>query len=668
MEARAAEISPWSERERRAWRPQAPLRPSEWAETHRRLYRSAIPGRYRNANAPYLRGIMDIPTRPGCIQANIKKAAQIGVSEAMRNVIGYWAEREPDPVGLTLPDRSKGRKIVKRDLLPLFRRTPVLRRLLDRPARNALLEEISLSNGFQVDLMWAGSATSTASNPYRRVINDETDKFEPWAGEEPDPIGRTWKRMRTYGNRRLQFNVSTPTTTAGEIHGLFEGSTVKLYYYVPCPRCGEYQRLVWTQLKWAKLEGATNKKVLADRIVREGAAWYECSACGERITNEQKAGIVGAGRWSTTDGGVADAYGEWREDAEAVEQWPVGTRIGMQISALYCLWESWADVAAEFLRAEGDLTKSFNFRTETLGEPYEFMLSRAPANVFAAKCRRATLPAEIVPGWAWLLLATIDTQKDHFYGVIRAWGGGMRSQRVWHGKVMSFEELDRLILGTHWPVEGDAGPPMIPPLALIDSGGSADAWLDTSRTLQVYEWVVPRQAIVRAIKGASRPGPGLYWPMRDAIGRSGESRRAAPTELRGWMIDTQRCNDQLADWIARGVPRPGGRPSGEDEQPEIWMLNQNNDAEYNSHMAALCKSAEHHGGKVIERWKPVHSGGRWDYRDCEAYQVAAAYMANVHLLPGEAELQAIRKRESEHFRAARGGRPAGGGGWEPTTL
>jgi len=646
------------------------MRPSQWAERYRRLKRSALPGRYRNDNAPFLQGIMDIPTRPGCEQANVKKAAQIGVSEALRNVVAYWADREPDPTGLCLPDRVKGRKIVKSDVRPMFRETPVLRRMLDRPSRDATLEQIALANGFTLDLMWAGSASSTASTPYRRVLNDEVDKFEEWAGEEPDPIGRTWKRMRTYGSRRLQMNVSTPTTVRGQIHLLVEASSVKLFYHVRCPHCDRRQRLVWPQLRWAKPKTITSKTDLANYVVRENAVWYECAHCHERITEEQKPAMIQAGYWTTAEGFVVDAYGEQHEDAETVEAWPEGTRIGMQISALYCLWERWSDIVAEFLQAEGSLTKSYNWRTETLGEAFEYQVARVASDVFADKCKRAELPEGLLPRWAWVVLATIDTQIDHFYAVIRAWGPGLRSQRIWHGKLPTFRTLDRLLFDRHWPYVDDAYPPLVPTLALIDSGGTADTWTDTTRTMQVYRWTIPRQPIVRAIKGAAKAGSGVAWRMRQSIvgdhRRSGD-RRVAPADLQGWMIDKQLCNDLLASYIARGTPKPKGRPrEDEDDGPEQWLLNDHNDPEYNRHMAALHKTADRTGKHVAEVWKPVHAGGRWDYRDCEAYQIAAAHMAQVHLLPPAEELEAMREANpptSEHPR-----RSDGDGGFEASPL
>lgn len=637
-----------------AWRVPEQILPSAWAEKHRRLKKSAIPGPYRNINAPYLRGIMDIANRPGVVRLNIKKAAQVGASEAIRNLLAFWAHMDPDPTALALPDREKGRKIVKRDVLPLFRDTPVLRDLFMNIPREALIETISLDNGFNLDLMWSGSATSTATFPERRVINDEVNKFKSWAGDEPDPVERTWQRTRTYKERRLQINMSTPTTADGAIDKLCDGSHVKLFYEVPCPHCGKFQRLVFPQIKWAKYEGVENKIELASLIHRDQAVWYECKYCEKKITEDHKTAMVRAGKWITPEGQVADIDAKVYDDAEKIERWPRGTRIAMQISALYCLWTGWVEIVEEFMLAEGDIEKTINFRTETLGEAFEFQVSRVRSSVFSEKCQRATLPEGVVPDWAWLLLLTIDTQPDHFYAVLRAWGAGRTSQRVWHGKLLSFDELDKLIFQSTWPVSGKSASrlggqkiaeTMSIAMALIDSGGTSDKFLPISRTMQVYEWVLPRQAMVKAIKGASRAGTGLFYPMKNPLGKS--DKRKEFESLQPWMVDTHQCNDLLADLILQGVPREKDRSRAEPELPEIWGLNQNNDPEYNQHMGAVHKIAERAGAVVSQIWKPIDKGGRWDYRDCEAYQIVAAYMANVHQLPDKAQLAAMLQARSQ---------------------
>ena len=122
----------WTPAELSAWRMPPEMRPSQWAERYRSLPhgQSPLPGPWENENAPYSRGIMDLAAAPGVAQLNVCKAAQIGVSEAMRNLLGYWAHLDPEPMGLTLPDEGKvivdGLNMVTRHQKPRGRmgRTP----------------------------------------------------------------------------------------------------------------------------------------------------------------------------------------------------------------------------------------------------------------------------------------------------------------------------------------------------------------------------------------------------------------------------------------------------------------------------------------------------------------------------------------------------------------
>jgi len=655
--------------ERRSWDPPTPMLPSEWAEKHRHLWRSNIPGPWRNANAPYLRGIMDISHRPGVVQVNLQKAGQIGGSEAMRNLLAFWAATEPDPVGLTLPDRDKGRKIVKSDIRPLFRRTPALRDLL-AGSRDALIETITLLNGFRLELMWSGSSTSMASNPYRRVINDEVDKFAAWTGQDVDAVAATQVRLSTYGDRRLQVNISTPTDTGGKIHELYKASNVKLRYHVPCPLCGHYQVLTWGGRKtaggmkwWHDAKDKDDLSALADYLSahRDDAVWYECEKCRGRIRPDQQWHIVRAGRWTTDEGHVLDADGVEHVDAEAVLRWPNETRIGFQLSALYCGWLHWAVIVGEWLRAQGDPEALYAFVTNRLGEPFEFKLRSVAPVFFSDKRARAPLPEGIVPAWAWLLLMTVDTQSDHFYAVLRAWGPGLRSARVWHGRVRTWDELDKLLV-QQWPTEGAADRPMTVGLCLIDSGGTSDRLVEASRTMQVYQYALARQGLVIAIKGDSaRSQGGFYRPMREPMivpGKQGEENR-----IRGVLVNTHHCNDLLAELMARGIPHyeEDGTPIPPTE-PEAWMLNQREDLEYDLHMANVQKTLD--AKTRDEVWTPRTPHSRHDYRDCENYQIAAAYLCNVHQLPEAttmAEFAAAHADRVSPRQSGDGG--ADGGGW-----
>lgn len=152
-------LETWLTTERAAWRPAERLSPSAWAERHRVLSRtqSARPGRWSNAQAPYLTQLMDLCADRGIEELTIVKAAQIGVSEAIRNVIGYYAHQEPDPIMLVLPDEQSGRRIVAQRIVPLLKNAPVLHELFTTASPDVQTRHMTLANGFTLRLGWSGS-------------------------------------------------------------------------------------------------------------------------------------------------------------------------------------------------------------------------------------------------------------------------------------------------------------------------------------------------------------------------------------------------------------------------------------------------------------------------------------------------------------------------------
>ncbi len=637
-----ATLSVWSPVERRAWAEPDPIKPSEWAAAYRFLPKgqTSHPGPWDNDYTPMLRAMMDLPAAPGVVQVNIMKAAQVGVSEAMRNLIGWVADTQGDPVGLGLPDKSKGRKIVGNRIIPMINSTPRLARHKGASLHDLQKEQIHLAKiGWLLHLMWSGSPSAMASDPMRYCINDEVDKMATWSGAEAGPVELTAKRLRSYEGRGCQVNVSTPTTRFGTIYGLWDGSDVKLGFFVPCPKCSTFQRLDFAHLRWGHAKIADRKKRAA--AVKRTGVHYECQHCGHKIREADRPAIMSRGRWGTDDGSIADA--------EAIETWPAGTRLALQLSALYCPWTAWSDIAAEFLLSKGDLSKMFDFRTQTLGEPFEQQVARSRADFYAAKCKRAELPEGTVPSWAAKVLAAIDSQHDHFWVVVRAWGPDMRSARVWHGRVETFGELDRLLFAQRWKVQDDAWPSPKIELAVIDTGGTKMEGESQSRTMEIYRWVIGRRGIVRPIKGTAATKPGLsYWTGKAFIDDGpARSQRRKRQELRLFHVCTGHFRDELAHLSTLGG---GDKP---DDPPEAWVLNQRDDPEYNGHMANMNKIVVRQGLTVREEWLPVARGLRHDLHDCESYLIAAAYMAGVHQLPSEDVLARLRAAAQEPRKPTR---------------
>lgn len=648
--------APWNARDRAAWYWPATMKPSEWAEKYRRLERGAIPGPWRNDNAPYLRGIMDLANKRGVEWLAIKKAVQIGVSEACRTLLAYWAHQDPYPMGLALPNEKKGRQIVADDIQPIFTREfekhGELRELLSGRSHDITKEEIKLANNFVLYLMWSGSATSMASNPMKRAISDEVNKFEPWVGNDADPVSLIQNRMTTFPEC-VHVLVSTPTNSGEGISMHFDDCNIQGYFLVPCVHCEQRQRLLFGE---KPIEGKTGFGVRWSEDVRElsaagrykdaaalvradlQACWYECSVCGGRINEREKRLMVRAGKWGTVADDLILPGGNY-DDLEAVDEFPAGTKIGLQVGSLYCCWESWtmSHLAAEFLQAR-TLQKRFNFRTSRLGEHWEQSSEKMEVEAVDARVKEATLPEGKLPRWTARLVAVVDTQKDHFWLVIRAWGPGMRSQRVWHGKVYSFEEIEQWCFKTPWANEDSRLPAWTVDKILIDSGGTrrfdvesaSDAPLP-SRVMDVYAWALKHQAHVNVIKGDARPEAGRY--IRKGTGEyvNDKEKRSLPI----WLLDVHHFHDDLQDLMGRRdqvVNPETGEVVGD---IPAWALNTRHDPEYHQHLANMHKIPERsgRGAELVYKWRPVRDGVRVDYRACEAYQVAGAYQTGVHQLP-----------------------------------
>jgi phage terminase large subunit GpA-like protein len=562
---------------------------------------------------------MTLSTKPGVKELNIQKAVQIGASEACRNIVGRMAHLEPDPWGIVLPAKDKGRKVIKNRILPMFRNTEPLRELFTDSAHDLQNEQLQLANGFLFHLMWSGSASSMASDPMRGVICDEVNKYEQWVGDEADPVTLSAMRLRSYGSRALQINISTPTNRFGRITELYESSEVKLEFCVPCPHCGKFQPLAFERLRWNKVEGESHE-VQAVRILAESdAVHYQCTHCDGSIYERDRRAMENLGRYSSEDGTV--------EDAETVNRFPDRTRVGIQISALHCLWVSWAEIVAEFLRCGKSLTKLFNFRTQTLGEPFEQQIEKAKPSLFSGKSARATLAEGVCPAWTMRLIAAIDPGSDHFWLTLRAWGPGMQSQRVWHGRVESFDELDQLLWHHPWPVDGGKQPRTVDFVG-IDTGGTVGEGGETSRTMQVYRWILPRKSRVRGLKGASKPRGNLRLWNGKGILDTGTGSKRDGREVLLTYLDTNHWQDELHDLINRGCDT-----NLTTRETEMWHLNQRDDQAYNAHLAGVHKVAVRKGLQVTEEWMPISRHTPIHLRDCEVYQVALAYLCQVHTLP-----------------------------------
>jgi phage terminase large subunit GpA-like protein len=627
------------------WAPPEQLTPAEWAEKYRTLSRRQSPSRpgpWLNANQPALVGIMVLAVYAGVRELWIKKSAQFGGSEAIRCIIGWLADLYPCPVLLVLPNEKKGREDIRKKIIPLFHDTKRLKRHLSVRKLDNKLNAITLTNGFELTLGYAGSTTSIAGDPQAVVVLDEVDKFENLS-QQADPVAEARVRLRTVrgqGKGLLVAN-STPSTGNGPIAVGYAKCTIKLYFFLHCPHCGEPFRPTFDQLTWEKFADLLSAEERAERIKARNAAWIQCPHCAarelvasvypesKRIVDRHKRRMIQDGFWATEDR-------TWRIycDGHAEGIKPEGERIGLQINALFDLSVSFSDVAAEFVACDGQYDRLKDFYNLTLGEEFKDVAADVIVSVFSAKCRPnedlGFIPplAKTIPPWASKLLMTVDTQKTHFWFVVRAWGANFRSQRVHHGRATSFEEIEDLYYRAAWHYENDCYPPLTcfgqAPLA-IDSGGGMDRTeTDASITDRVYQWCLKDPTWRFPIKGASKPFDGhVRW--KDLTYQDPTKKRA-PYSVRLHFIDPIQSRDLLMSYVTlrQQVVNPQTGEVDPDHEIDQWLLNDCDDEEYNRHLAVMAKSRIKSGRGFIEKYGPKTPGARHDYHDLESYQIAWA--------------------------------------------
>jgi len=101
---------------------------SEWADAERRLSpeASAEAGWWNTDRAAYQRGIMDCINDPAIENIVIMSAAQIGKTEILLNILGYYISHDPSPILVLQPTLSMAQAFSKDRLAPMLRDTPCL--------------------------------------------------------------------------------------------------------------------------------------------------------------------------------------------------------------------------------------------------------------------------------------------------------------------------------------------------------------------------------------------------------------------------------------------------------------------------------------------------------------------------------------------------------------
>lgn len=531
-----------------------------------------MPGPWRNDKTPYLTGVMDEFCNFDTEEIALAKATQLGGTEALFNMLGWIIQQDPSPTMAVYPSDILGESIAVNRLHPMIRLSPPL---MKRWKENESTKTELQFDGMYLTIVGSNSPANLASRPVKNLFLDEVDKYPGASKKEADPIKLARERTKTFHNRKI-FMTSTPTIKSGHIWQALESADVEKHYFVPCPHCGKYIELKWSQITFPNEEGMSY-------MDRAELANYVCQECGCVITDQDKPQML--------------RFGEWRVVRQNAA---IARSVGFWINTLYSPFVRFSEIAREFLKSKDDPEALQNFVNSWLAEPWEDTKLKTSADTVMD--RQTDLPELVVPEWAKLLTGGVDVQETSVYWTIRAWGNYLTSQNIAHGQALSFAEVERVMNLSYGKEDGTQ---MVVQLALIDSGDNTDAVYDFCASNS--DWALPS-------KGSSHP---MTTHFKLSTVNKTDSRAYG---MKLVLIDTGKYKDMIA-----------GRMKKENGSGS-WMVYQGCDMEYAEQVTSEHKVNVRSGNRTTQNWTVKTSHADNHYLDAEVYAMCAADMLGVRSL------------------------------------
>ena len=592
----------WSDYEQMAFEPKERISVTEWSERKRVLTNAAIKGPYQVKMVPVLGPIMDAVDKPGVETLVFCKSAQIGGTDAMLNIIGFYLDQEPSPIMMVLADEDTAiEEMSRRRVQPMFDQSPQLKHLPDKDQWTK--RELGFVNGARLTFGWASSVARLASRPFRIVCCDEIDKQGyDMATNEGDAIGLAKERTNTFANRKIIL-LSTPTLNTGRIWRELESCNAIYDWHVPCPHCGQFQPLRWSpkyssgcneghyrakdgqmrQVGHVIWEGG--REATADQISQAG---YVCGECGAVWTNVEKNNAVQSGHMVP------------RSEVTGKEK-----KVGFHVNRIYSLFPggSLENLVSDWCAAvkSGDLKQIQGFVNSSLAEPWK----QVTVTMSDTKLTKAVvdLPPQTVPPEAVVLTAGIDNQLLGKWYVIRAWAPDYTSWLIDYGLLANWEDIEHLLFEATYPHGGGS---LGISRAAIDTGGGFQEGM--SMTEEVYWWLrsngVGRGCRVWGVKGSARPLMGKIHAGKPLD--KTPSGKPIPGGLQIVHLDTDKFKD-LYHYRLNQAMQGGGHP-------QSAYLHSSTGDDYFKQIMAEEKQIDRKG---VESWVAVRRDNH--LLDCEVY-------------------------------------------------
>lgn len=579
-------------------KPPPKLKLSEWADTYRVLSSEAAaePGKWYTSRAEYQREILDVISDPTTELIVLMMGAQLGKSEALLNILGYFIHNDPSPILLVQHSVDEARSFSTTRIAPLLRDTPALRNLASeaksRDTANTILRKTFV--GGSLSLVGANAPAGLASKPIRVLLCDEVDRYPLSAGTEGSPVDLAIKRTTTFFNKKIVLCSTPGSKETSEIYRRYL-QTDQREYQIQCVHCEHFFiPKFFEHVKWQKDE--------AEHFIY-GTTMLYCPECGSGHTDAQRNHAVRKGRWIKNNPGAAHA----------------GFKTSQLVSPFVKLDNVVRD---EWIPAIGNPQKQRVFFNTVLSEPFEEQMEGLD-NVHLIE-RVEAYNGLTIPVGAAYLTAGADVQKDRIEFSVYGWGEDFESWHIHHEIIYgdpkmqsTWEDLKTALLTKYKRADGYT---LGISAACIDSGHLARQVIEFCEANRQRKWY--------AIKGM--PGPAV--PIWNRGRKSGTGKGTF------YPVGTHQAKDMIYAWLANETPGPGYMHFSNTVTPEFFT-------QLTAEKKVLRQDKS---GRNYHYWF-CPSGARNEALDCAVYALAARdslkYRAKTVLRKQADALQ--RKQEAE---------------------
>lgn len=406
--------------------------PSSWCEKSLIIPppQTQSPGQLTFDGREYCREPLDVFGNVEISDLVLCFGSQTGKTQVIISGVAFTIVNKPAGIIWAMPSKDLAQAFSEERWTPIVDESPCLLRLKPVGANRHNFKKLRQKlGGSQLTFLGTNSAANLSSRPAPVVVMDEVDKFNEGGNKEADAVNLLEQRTKGFSLVK-KVKTSTPTLSGGLIWTEFKKGDQRRYF-VPCPRCGRFIVLAWSEtftvfdklgceayVKWDKEARRKDGTWDLDRV--RNSARFVCPHCAGDIDDDEKT--------------IMNRGGEWRPTAIA----PFSFR-SYHLPSLYASTKETAlgQMAVKFLQARESLLGLRGFINGDLAEPFE---SQDLGN---SRCEIISPDEEMPKGVTQTLHVDCQQNAPHYYWVIMAWMPGV-VRIAKHGFCDTIEELRKV--------------------------------------------------------------------------------------------------------------------------------------------------------------------------------------------------------------------------------